>query len=423
MGVAKVEYYGRTLIDLTGDSVNPDVLAEGETAHDANGDLIVGRGVLNKGNFANALVGNVTGEIVSMDDVSPLEHNVRIKLMSKNIIPYPFSRTTATINGVTFTDNGDGTITVNGTATANVVYYFSHHMTNPIAFPKGVYTLSGAPDGSEVNTYHLGIRKRNSGALEEWAVYASGRSMEMDLLESVYVVVIKGVTANNLLFKPQLELGTTATTYTPYVADNTEVTVKSCGKNLIPFPYRDLPEGAGTRVSGGGVTFTVHEDGTITANGTSTSSSYFTMCQKFFPVGTYRLGNWGGNAPQGAYIYIANKDYSFFKICNTSGYTIEISKADIYDIVISFNAGSVANNKLIKPQFEFGTITTDYESYIEGEEITTTLAEGAEFTSIAPNMTIYTDKEGAIIECSYNKDTNIVIEKLTQAIIALGGNV
>lgn len=35
---------------------------------------------------------------------------------AKNLIPYPYLMTTKTANGVTFTDNGDGTITVNGTA-------------------------------------------------------------------------------------------------------------------------------------------------------------------------------------------------------------------------------------------------------------------------------------------------------------------
>lgn len=290
MGTAKVEYYGRTLIDLTGDSVNPDVLAEGETAHDANGDLIVGKGVLNKGNFANALVGNVSGEVVAIDDVSPLEHKIRVKLSSENL------------------------------------------------------------------------------------------------------------------------------------ADNTEVTVKSCGKNLIPFPYRDLPAGAGTKTVNG-VTFTIHDDGTITTSGTSTSQSYFNLKNLFLPVGTYRLSGCIGSMPQGAFIYFANKDYSVYKTMYGSGITIEVTKADIYDIVVNFNNGVVADGLVFKPQLEIGTTTTDHEPYIEGETITTTLAEGAELTSIAPNMTIYTDKAGAIVECSYNKDTNIVIEKLTQAIIALGGNV
>lgn len=40
--VSKVEYNGRVLIDLTSDTVTPETLAEGYTAHGADGELIVG---------------------------------------------------------------------------------------------------------------------------------------------------------------------------------------------------------------------------------------------------------------------------------------------------------------------------------------------------------------------------------------------
>lgn len=73
-------------------------------------------------------------------------------------------------------------------------------------------------------------------------------------------------------------------------------------------------------------------------------------------------------------------------------------------------------------QIELGAIATSFEPYKEGETVTAKAGEEVKITSIAPNMTITTDN-GAIIECSYNKDVNIVVEKLTQAIIALGGNV
>lgn len=43
MGVNKVEYGGETLIDLTEDSVTPETLAEGVTAHNASGAKIVGK--------------------------------------------------------------------------------------------------------------------------------------------------------------------------------------------------------------------------------------------------------------------------------------------------------------------------------------------------------------------------------------------
>jgi hypothetical protein len=42
MAINKVEYGGKTLIDLTNDSVTPETLAEGTTAHDASGEPIVG---------------------------------------------------------------------------------------------------------------------------------------------------------------------------------------------------------------------------------------------------------------------------------------------------------------------------------------------------------------------------------------------
>jgi len=44
-------------------------------------------------------------------------------------------------------------------------------------------------------------------------------------------------------------------------------------------------------------------------------------------------------------------------------------------------------------------------------------------TSVSPNMTILTDTDGAIVECEYIRDSNKVIEKLTNAITALGGTV
>lgn len=40
----------------------------------------------------------------------------------ENLIPYPYSETTKTENGITFTDNGDGSITINGTATAQAQF-------------------------------------------------------------------------------------------------------------------------------------------------------------------------------------------------------------------------------------------------------------------------------------------------------------
>ena len=42
MATSKVVYSGRTLIDLTGDTVTEETLLRGYTAHKANGTKIVG---------------------------------------------------------------------------------------------------------------------------------------------------------------------------------------------------------------------------------------------------------------------------------------------------------------------------------------------------------------------------------------------
>ena len=43
--------------------------------------------------------------------------------LQKNLIPYPFDTTSKTVNGLTFTVHDDGTVTVNGTATATTYFY------------------------------------------------------------------------------------------------------------------------------------------------------------------------------------------------------------------------------------------------------------------------------------------------------------
>lgn len=43
MGVNKIQYYGRVLLDLSGDTVAPDKLLAGYTAHDCTGAKIEGQ--------------------------------------------------------------------------------------------------------------------------------------------------------------------------------------------------------------------------------------------------------------------------------------------------------------------------------------------------------------------------------------------
>ena len=82
------------------------------------------------------------------------------------------------------------------------------------------------------------------------------------------------------------------------------------------------------------------------------------------------------------------------------------------------------NNFKCRIQFELNSKPTDFEKFKELSDYNPS-SDGtiSGLTSVSPCMTILTDTEGAIVECEYNRDTNKVIEKLTNAIIALGGTV
>lgn len=42
MGNSRIDFFGETLIDLTNDTVTPDTLAKGVTAHNKAGNVITG---------------------------------------------------------------------------------------------------------------------------------------------------------------------------------------------------------------------------------------------------------------------------------------------------------------------------------------------------------------------------------------------
>ena len=78
MGVNQVIFGGNTLIDLTADTVTPDTLAEGITAHDATGALITG--VMAAGGGGNVKVATGTFTMTSTSGTAPtITHNLGTK--------------------------------------------------------------------------------------------------------------------------------------------------------------------------------------------------------------------------------------------------------------------------------------------------------------------------------------------------------
>lgn len=126
----------------------------------------------------------------------------------KNKLPYvPQSKTTL-YNGITFVENGDGTITVNGTATANATYSFIPTSKAFTLTTGTTYTLKGCPSGGSMDTYRLSIQ--TTDYLANYDDIGNGVTFTaIDKACYVFVMVKSGVTVNNLTFHPIIVEGST----------------------------------------------------------------------------------------------------------------------------------------------------------------------------------------------------------------------
>lgn len=128
----------------------------------------------------------------------------------ENVLTYPYSDTTSTVNGIVFTDNGDGTITANGTATADADFGIKRQNHEPYMTLDGVYMASGCPAGGGTDTYYL-TATYGSGQGSTNPQYGrdtgSGFAFTADSTArtGVWIIIKAGVTVNNLTFTPQLQ--------------------------------------------------------------------------------------------------------------------------------------------------------------------------------------------------------------------------
>ena len=141
-----------------------------------------------------------------------------------NLLPYPYSNKTKTVNGITFTDNGDGTITANGTATADAKFVlFNGSLGYPFSESMGI-GFSGCPSGGSSSTYHLenawcGLFDKGQGC--QVTPSAASNTIKQYWADHLQIVIKSGYTARNLVFKPCLYYGYAVKGYQPYLGKAT----------------------------------------------------------------------------------------------------------------------------------------------------------------------------------------------------------
>lgn len=203
--------------------------------------------------FSGALYGSASGEAVRLTDVSPIEHEIKIKLTAesnhsdfsgvtlkrygKNLLPYPYKNTNIdyTFNGINYKVKSDGTVVLNGTANEQSYFILAGLVLN-----KGVYYLSGCPSGGQGSTYSIYFQYDNFSYYK--ADYGSGVKIDINEKKNcaVAITIGKNTAVSNLIFKPMLEVGSkltdfeerrTAVAYTP-AADGTVTGVTSISPDM-----------------------------------------------------------------------------------------------------------------------------------------------------------------------------------------------
>ena len=321
-----------------------------------------------------------------------IESNVNLKkeidktstLQGQNLIPYPYDGTEGNTNGITWTVNDDGSVTANGTASKDAPYslIYPYNLSTMKSLQLGnTYIISdGLTDEQHTNVGYMQLVRYDKNNPTNWKYGVSSMkgteiytaNDENTLQYGIRLIIRNGATANNITFKPMLEVGTMSHEYQPTTISNTSLNERLSdqqGQNLIPYPYY-RPDS----YTNNGITWTVNEDGSVTANGTATATAHYTVF-----IGKLGL-EIGKNyvltittVKGQASLYLANKnkqnintDIAACRTVNNSTLSVifKYSQTDDFDrdeLGLYIVAGTTLTNCIIKFQLERGTIRHEYQ--------------------------------------------------------------
>lgn len=297
---------------------------------------------------------------------------------AKNLNVYPYHETTMTTNGVTFNDNGDGSITVNGaTTSAYAVFSMRLDGVSPIKLKKGTYTLSGCPNKSglsmifqfDVNGETISVTDLGNGAT--FTLNADATTKWCYLYVDSNIDLSTAVT-----FYPMLrDARITDNTFVPYALTNAELSKKTSGlsnRNLLDNPWFTVNQRGSSSYSGADIytldrwkngygTVTVNS-GYININNPSGGYSFYQKVPKSLieadKVYTISVLTSGNNVVSKS--FTASASYQTFEIDTIQGYVmrgmIDGRNSDYWNVgLINSNAWSI-NIKAMK--LELGTEST-----------------------------------------------------------------
>ena len=159
-------------------------------------------------------------------EISTISNGIEVEICGKNLIE-PIMASNER-NGITCTNNGDGTFTLNGTATKTVDFRLDqdvNNRTNNLKTYNGDYTLSC----NELVSGTAITLMQNSTFVNCITARDNKKSVSshIDNMDNmfVYAKVDEGTILNNLVIRPMLEKGTKATEWEAYKGSTTLVSL------------------------------------------------------------------------------------------------------------------------------------------------------------------------------------------------------
>lgn len=164
----------------------------------------------------------------SPDNVRPIKgrDSVAVERCGGNLIKFPYYYISATtMNGLVITPQQDGSVTVNGTATADTWCGINFALEDRLPMNTPL-SLSGCPaGGSTINGYYIGLYLGGKWYSDIGTGNTDIKFTTREIASRVEVSIIKGTVCNNLTFYPKIEVGTTITPYSKYTGQTATLTL------------------------------------------------------------------------------------------------------------------------------------------------------------------------------------------------------
>ena len=191
--------------------------------------------------FSGALRGSASGEAVRLSDITPNEHTLGVKVSGKNLLPNPnvhaynYSLDYKKYNNTDEIFLTAGTYSLSASANCPTLQFWNKETKQP-------YTVDEAVSAYSTNTYYKIYDGRALGRSSD-----SVRKMWFTLKIDALITLNSGYSEATSQ-KCQIEIGSTATPYTPYISLTT-VNVTRYGTVETDNPQKYIPSADGT-VSG-----------------------------------------------------------------------------------------------------------------------------------------------------------------------------